>query len=155
MAPVTAWDVLRGLSGVALVGWGAWVDWRTRSAPRWLWGALGALGTLLWVLEVALGERASWDAGPWVLLAVFGAVGLGFVARWARVAGADWRALVAIALLFPFQMGGGPPVWVVVVVFALLGAAVWAGFHPPRGVPFLVVLWGALLLRLAFAVASS
>lgn len=140
-------DVVRVAGGVALLGAGAWSDLVSRTARRFLWHLMGVLGLVLVAWDVASGSRAWHDAAPFLAFALAGGLLVALVMRFARAGGADWRACLALAVLFPFQLGRGPPVWVAVVALAAVGALAWGVFRPARGVPFLVPLFVALLVR--------
>lgn len=135
-------DLLR-LVAVAALGWAAWQDHRTRRVPSWLWWPLVGLGFVLlaWEGLAAAGRpppagrlflvRAGVSVGVLVPLAV------GFH-RLHLVGGADAKAFVALAVLFPTY-----PTYQV-------GAAVLPAVRPPLGVFSLTVLTNGALLGLLY-----
>lgn len=98
-------DVLR-LLAVPLLGWAALRDVRTRRVPNWIWYVLGGLGLVLLV-----GDFVRWYpiADPFTRLQLIRVVvSLGLVVPLAYVfwrlggfGGADAKALMALAVLFP------------------------------------------------------
>lgn len=143
---MTPWtDYARVLVGLALLARGAWTDARERRAERWLWQAMTLAGAVLAVVDVVRGRP---DAGAYVLIGGLGGLAWTLIGR-RFMAGGDWRALAGVAVLFPFQLGLGPPVWMTVTVMAGALAGAWALFRPRGGVPFLVPLFVALALRAA------
>ena len=138
---VTLADALR-LLVVPVFCWAAVRDVRTRRIPNRLWPPLYALGALTLVLAVA--SRWPFVGGDW-LFAVRVAVSLFVVAPlgyglWALggFGGADAKAVVALALVFPTV-----PAYPVAGETLPLVAA-------PAGVFSLTVLTNALLVGLAY-----
>lgn len=100
-------DLLR-LLAVPVLGWAAWQDVRTRRVDDRVWAVLLALGLplLAWELWTA------WDASAGVRfpllfvraavsVLVVGGMGIGFYYLPAGFGGADAKAIVALAVLFP------------------------------------------------------
>jgi preflagellin peptidase FlaK len=100
-------DLLR-LLAVPVLGWAAWQDVRTRRVDDRVWAVLLALGLplLAWELWTA------WDASAGVRfpllfvraavsVLVVGGMGVGFYYLPAGFGGADAKAIVALAVLFP------------------------------------------------------
>jgi preflagellin peptidase FlaK len=119
-------DVLR-LLAIPVFGWAAWRDVETRRVADETWYPLAALAVVLLLWE----GWVAWHAPPlerrWFLLGVV--VSLGFVAPmvlvfwWFRAfGGADMKAFLVVAALFPtypaYQVAG----WTLPVQQTLLGA---------------------------------
>ena len=106
-------DALR-LLAVPLFGWAALRDIRTRRVPNWIWYVLGGLGLALLVTDLIRWAPLSDPFARLQLLRV--AVSLGFVIPLAYVfwriggfGGADAKALMALAVLFPTYPAYYPP----------------------------------------------
>jgi len=106
-------DALR-LLAVPLFGWAALRDVRTRRVPNWIWYVLGGLGLALLVTDLVRWAPLSDPFARLQLLRV--AVSLGFVIPLAYVfwriggfGGADAKALMALAVLFPTYPAYYPP----------------------------------------------
>ena len=138
---VTLADVLR-LLVVPVFCWAAVRDVRTRRLPNRLWPPLYVLGVLTLVLAVA--GRWPLVGGDWlfvlrVAVSLFVVAPLGY-ALWAigGFGGADAKAVVALALVFP-----------TVPAYAVAGQTV-PFVTTPAGVFSLTVLTNALLVGLAY-----
>lgn len=140
-------DLLR-LVAVPALGWAAWRDHRTRRVPSRLWWPLMGLGLVLlaWGGWTAFHEpppsgalflvRAGFSVGLLVPLALV-------FYRFNLVGGADAKAFIALALLFPTY-----PTYPVAGV-------VLPAVRPPIGVFSLSVLTNAALLGLLYPVALT
>jgi preflagellin peptidase FlaK len=97
---------LARLLAVPLLGWAALRDVRTRRVPNWVWYVLGGLGAVLLVADLL---RAAPFTGRYARLELFRvAVSVGLVVplsylfwRIGGFGGADAKALMALAVLFP------------------------------------------------------
>ncbi|MFB6160593.1 MAG: A24 family peptidase C-terminal domain-containing protein [Haloferacaceae archaeon] len=105
--PGSAPDLLR-LLAVPVLAWAAWQDVRTRRVDDRAWLVLGALGVALLAWEL----WTTWTTAPAfrrrlflgrVAVSVFvvGGMGVGFYYVPAGFGGADAKAILAIAVLFP------------------------------------------------------
>jgi preflagellin peptidase FlaK len=105
---------LARLLAVPLLGWAALRDVRTRRVPNWVWYVLGGLGLVLLVADLA--NRAPF-AAPYARLELIRvAVSVGLVVplsygfwRIGGFGGADAKALMALAVLFPTYPAYYPP----------------------------------------------
>ncbi|QKY21736.1 prepilin peptidase [Halolamina sp. CBA1230] len=105
---------LARLLAVPLLGWAALRDVRTRRVPNWVWYVLGGLGAVLLAAELA---RSAPFAGRYARLELFRiAVSIGLVVPLAYLfwriggfGGADAKALMALAVLFPTYPAYYPP----------------------------------------------
>jgi preflagellin peptidase FlaK len=110
-------DPLR-LLAVPLLGWAAVRDVRTRRVPNWVWAVLAGLGALLLLVDLV-----SWypfDSPRDLLRLTQVGMSLFFVAplgyffwRIGGFGGADAKALMALAVLFPTFPRFVLPVWLV------------------------------------------
>lgn len=106
------------LLAVPLFGWAALRDVRTRRVPNWIWLLLGGLGAFLLVVDLV---RWYPFTGPLERLRLTQvAVSLLFVAplgylfwRLGGFGGADAKALMALAVLYPTYPTFFPPRWLV------------------------------------------
>ncbi|GAB7094518.1 A24 family peptidase [Halolamina litorea] len=107
-------DALR-LLAVPLLGWAALRDVRTRRVPNWIWYVIGGLGLVLLVADLV----RWWPfTGAFARLQLFRvAVSVGVVVplsylfwRIGGFGGADAKALMALAVLFPTYPAYYPPV---------------------------------------------
>ncbi len=106
-------DLVR-LLAVPLLGWAALRDVRTRRVPNWVWYVLGGLGLVLLVAD--LSNRFPF-AAPYARLELIRvAVSVGLVVplsygfwRIGGFGGADAKALMALAVLFPTYPAYYPP----------------------------------------------
>ena len=106
------------LLAVPLFGWAAVRDVRTRRVPNWVWYVLGVLGAVLLVVDVATWYPFA-DTMDQLRLTQVG-VSLFFVAplgyffwRLGGFGGADAKALMALAVLYPVYPTFYPPRWLV------------------------------------------
>jgi preflagellin peptidase FlaK len=149
-------DLLR-LVAVPALGWAAWRDLQVRRVPNRLWYPLYALGAVLLAWEAWTLFGASGPAGyRQRLFLVEAAVSLGIVApaayliwRVGGFGGADAKALIALAVLFPTTPtyavpapGGGPDV-VLPLTVSTLGAF------------SLTVLTNTVVVAVAYPLASG
>jgi len=101
-------NILRIAICIVILGYSCITDWKTRRAPNTLWYIMGGIGLVLGVFELyglnfSFSLLFSWIFGflfvfvmvyfLYYFFGYFGMVGLG---------GADAKALIAIALLFPY-----------------------------------------------------
>jgi preflagellin peptidase FlaK len=107
-------DGLR-LLAVPLLGWAALRDVRTRRVPNWIWYVVGGLGLVLLAADLV---RLAPFTGAYARFQLFRiAVSIGFVVplsyvfwRLGGFGGADAKALMALAILFPTYPAYYPPV---------------------------------------------
>lgn len=98
-------DLIRLFSGVSLLGFASYTDWKWRRAPNVLWLAMAGIGIGVLGIELTLdpsGTLARWPylAGALALMAlVYGLWWVGLIAG-----GADAKALMALAVLLPFPL---------------------------------------------------
>ncbi len=105
---VNAIDIVRILICIAILGYSCVTDWKIRRASNNLWYLMGALGLILGLIEFAsLGYDTSFLVS-WTIGFVFMFVlmyGLYYFFQWigmAGIGGADAKALIALALMFPY-----------------------------------------------------
>jgi preflagellin peptidase FlaK len=105
---------LARLLAVPLLAWAAFRDVRTRRVPNWVWYLLGGLGLVLLVADLA--NRVPFAAPYARLELIRTAVSLGLVVplsygfwRIGGFGGADAKALMALAVLFPTYPAYYPP----------------------------------------------
>lgn len=113
----TVADLLR-LLAVPLFGWAAVRDVRTRRVPNWVWYVLGALGLVLLAADLArwypFAEAREMLHLTQVGVSLFFVAPLGyFFWRVGGFGGADAKALMALAVLFPTYPTYFPPAWLV------------------------------------------
>lgn len=135
-------DLLR-LVAVPILGWAAWRDLRTRRVPGWVWWPLIVIGLALigWTALRVLGQPAPASQ----LFALRAGLSLGLLVpmalafyRFNLIGGADAKAFIALAVLFPTY-----PAYDV-------GVAVLPFVRPPVGVFSLTILTNAALLGLLY-----
>lgn len=148
-------DGLR-LLAVPLLGWAALRDVRTRRVPNWIWYAIGGLGLALLAADlIALAPFST----AFARLQLFRtAVSVGFVVPLAYVfwrlggfGGADAKALMALAVLFPTYPAYYPPV----SVFGTALPPVLPAEPTLVGVFSLTVLTNTVLVGALFPVALA
>lgn len=103
-------DLVRLFTGVTLLAFAAYTDWRWRRAPNALWSIMALVGVLVLSAEAAL----DWDtfvAGwrnlafiPVFIVIVYGLWYFGLIAG-----GADAKALMALGVLLPYPVMLGAP----------------------------------------------
>jgi len=101
-------NILRIAICVVILAYSCVTDWKTRRAPNELWYILGGIGLILGIFELYMTGFDQFVLFSWILdfvfvfvlvyflyyfFGYFGMVGLG---------GADAKALIAIALMFPY-----------------------------------------------------
>lgn len=97
-------DAARLFLAVAVLGFAAYTDWRWRRAPDALWWVLAGAGA---VLLVAHAMTQPLTAREWPLLGVaLLFAGLAYALYWLGLlaGGADAKALMALAVLFPLPL---------------------------------------------------
>lgn len=148
-------DGLR-LLAVPLLGWAALRDVRTRRVPNWIWYAIGGLGLALLVADLAALAPFSTAFARLQLFRI--AVSVGFVVPLAYVfwrlggfGGADAKALMALAVLFPTYPAYYPPV----SVFGTALPPVLPAEPTLVGVFSLTVLTNTVLVGALFPVALA
>ncbi len=140
-------DLLR-LVAVPVFAWAAWRDIRTRRVPNVTWLPLAVLGLLLLIWD---GWHAVGIGGyDWQLFLVTTAISLGIVvplsyAFWwmGGFGGADAKALMTIAILFP----AFPTYYV--------GTSVYPSVQTDVGVFSFTILTNAVLVAVAFPIALA
>ena len=97
-------NIIRLIACMAILGYACLTDWKVRRAPNELWIALGAIGVVLDAIEFWAGDFN-------YLYIVFLIIGVGFIYVLVYVifkvggfGGADAKALIAIAIVFPFPL---------------------------------------------------
>lgn len=127
-------DAARLFVAVAVLGFASYTDWRWRRAPDALWWLTGGLGAVL-LLAQALTDPGT--AREWPLLVaavVFAALSYGLYHLGLLAGGADAKALMALAVLFPLPLHlGAFPLWPSPLppAFAVLGNALLAFLAVP------------------------
>ncbi len=103
-------DVIRLITGIAVLGYACYTDWKSRTAPNFLWLVMGGIGGLLLAIQfVVLGidqlMYLIFIPIMWVLMYVMFQIGVMF-------GGADAKAIMALAVLVPlFPSLGVLPFW--------------------------------------------
>lgn len=148
-------DGLR-LLAVPLLGWAALRDVRTRRVPNWIWYAIGGLGLVLLVADLIALAPFSTAFARLQLFRI--AVSVGFVVplayafwRLGGFGGADAKALMALAVLFPTYPAYYPPV----SVFGTALPPVLPAEPTLVGVFSLTVLTNTVLVGALFPVALA
>ncbi len=101
-------DILRILLCVVILGYSCITDWKTRRASNNLWYLMGALGLILGLFEFSLlgndtSFLISWAIGFGFMFILM--YGIYYMFQWigmAGIGGADAKALMAMALMFPY-----------------------------------------------------
>ncbi|MFC7113986.1 A24 family peptidase C-terminal domain-containing protein [Natronoarchaeum sp. GCM10025703] len=140
-------DLLR-LLAVPVFAWAAWRDIQTRRVPNVIWPPLALLGLLLLVWD---GWRAFGIGGyDWQFFLVTTSISVGLVVplayafwRMGGFGGADAKALMTIAVLFP----AFPSYYI--------GTSVYPPIQTDVGVFSFTILTNAVLVALAFPVALT
>lgn len=139
------------LLAVPLFGWAAVRDVRTRRVPNWVWAVLGGIGVALLAADLA---RWYPFAAPMdklrltqIGVSVFFVAPLGyFFWRLGGFGGADAKALMALAVLYPTYPAFFPPEWLVAV-----GAPAVLPVRPTAiGVFSLTILTNTVIVGLFF-----
>lgn len=105
---------LARLLAVPLLGWAALRDIRTRRVPNWVWYVLGGLGVVLLVADLVRLAPFGDSFGRFELIRISLSLGVviplayGFW-RLGGFGGADAKALMALAVLFPTYPAYYPP----------------------------------------------
>ena len=105
---VNAIDIVRILLCIAILGYSCVTDWKIRRASNNLWYLMGALGLILGLLEFSIlgydtSFLISWAIGFGFMFILM--YGLYYFFQWigmAGIGGADAKALIAMALMFPY-----------------------------------------------------
>jgi len=103
-------DMIRLLTGIAVLGYASYTDWKSRTAPNILWFVMGGIGALLlaiqfFVLGIDQIMYLIFIPIMWILMYVLFQIGVMF-------GGADAKAIMALALLVPlFPSLGKLPIW--------------------------------------------
>lgn len=106
-------DTVRIVACLAILGYSCLSDWRTRRAPNRLWYTLGGIGIILGACQLLMmgpsaGSRREGFILAWAIgfLFIFALMyGLYYLFRHfglTGIGGADAKALMAIALMFPY-----------------------------------------------------
>ncbi len=101
-------DMVRIFICIAILGYSCITDWKIRRASNNLWYLMGGLGLILGLLEFSLLDfdtsfLISWGIGFGFMFILM--YGLYYFFQWigmAGIGGADAKALIAIALMFPY-----------------------------------------------------
>jgi archaeal preflagellin peptidase FlaK len=146
MAPfVFIWDnnldILRVLVTTAVLGYSCVTDWKTRRAPNQLWYLLGGIGVILdlyafWLNDFSVNFLIWLGAGVLFIWAL-----VYFIFKVGGFGGADAKALIAIAIVFPLY----PAITLAGIDFPLAGGIM----SPVFG---LAVLGNAVALNLVVPV---
>lgn len=105
---VNAIDIVRILICIAILGYSCITDWKIRRASNNLWYLMGALGLILgiyefYILNFDTSFLINWAIGFGFMFILM--YGIYYLFQWigmAGIGGADAKALIAIALLFPY-----------------------------------------------------
>lgn len=96
-------DTIRFIAGVLILSYASYTDIRTRRAPNILWLILGGIGAVLLLIEFFLTE----GFGDQIIYLIFIPIIIGIVYVFFQLrlifGGADAKAIMAIAILVPFQ----------------------------------------------------
>lgn len=100
---ITVLDMIRFISGVSILSYASYTDIKTRRAPNMLWIILGGLGLILLGAEFFLTNRLVDYAIYLIFIPII--IGIVYVFFQLRLifGGADAKAIMAIAILVPFQ----------------------------------------------------
>ena len=100
---VTLLDTIRFAAGVGILAYASYTDIKTRRAPNMLWIVLGGLGVVLLGAEFFLTTRFIDYAIYLIFIPII--IGIVYVFFQLRLifGGADAKAIMAIAILVPFQ----------------------------------------------------
>ena len=147
---------LARLLAVPLLGWAALRDIRTRRVPNWVWYVLGGLGAVLLAADLV---RAAPFTGRYARLELFRvAVSVGLVVPLSYVfwriggfGGADAKALMALAVLFPTY----PAYYLPATLFGVSLPPVLPAEPTLVGVFSLTVLTNPVLVGALFPVALA
>ena len=105
---VNAIDIVRILLCVAILGYSCITDWKIRRASNNLWYLMGALGLILGLLEFALlsydtSFLINWAIGfGFMFILMYGIYYMFQYIGMSGIGGADAKALIALALMFPY-----------------------------------------------------
>ncbi|HEY3273898.1 MAG TPA: A24 family peptidase C-terminal domain-containing protein [Methanocella sp.] len=142
--PDNALNILRVLAATIILGYSCVTDWKIRRAPNELWYVLGGIG-LLFALYGYWENNFDTSYLIWFVIGVLFIYALVYmIFRVGGFGGADAKALIAIAILFPapmyplislfgldFPLGGG--IMSPVFALAVLGNAVALNIIVPLG----------------------
>jgi archaeal preflagellin peptidase FlaK len=105
---VNAIDIVRILLCIAILGYSCITDWKIRRASNNLWYLMGALGLILGLFEFYILDFDTSFLISWAISFGFMFIlmyGIYYMFQWigmAGIGGADAKALIAMALLFPY-----------------------------------------------------
>jgi len=143
-------DVVRLAVGIGVLTFASYTDWRWRRAPNLLWWLAGGVGALLLLVGVLTGAVEPGRQWPLLVAALlFAAMAFGFYWLGLLAGGADAKALMALALLFPLPLHLGLfPLWPSPLppAFGALGNALLAFLAVPLG----LLVWNLLHRRVRF-----
>lgn len=103
-------DIVRFIAGVSILAYASYTDIKTRRAPNMLWLILGSIGGILLVIQYL----TTGFENLYYLLFIPIMIGLVYVLFQMRLifGGADAKALMAIAILVPFEpLIADFPIW--------------------------------------------
>lgn len=103
-------DMIRLITGIVVLGYASYTDWKSRTAPNILWLVMGGIGAVLLAIQffmIGIDQIMYLIFIPimWILMYVLFQIGVMF-------GGADAKAIMALAVLVPlFPLLGPLPVW--------------------------------------------
>ncbi len=103
-------DMIRLITGIVVLGYACYTDWKSRTAPNFLWLVMGGIGAVLLAIQFFVSGIDQimylvFIPIMWVLMYVMFQIGVMF-------GGADAKAIMALAVLVPlFPSLGMVPVW--------------------------------------------
>jgi len=101
-------NILRIAICLVILGYSCATDWKTRRAPNRLWYIMGGIGLILGLYELYIRDFDKYLVYSWVMGFIFIFVlmyGLYYLFQYfgmTGLGGADAKALMAVALLFPY-----------------------------------------------------
>jgi preflagellin peptidase FlaK len=100
---VTYLDTARFIIGISILAYASYTDIKTRRAPNILWLILGGMGAILILMELVLTSRVIDQALYLIFIPII--IGIVYVFFQLRLifGGADAKAIMALAILVPFQ----------------------------------------------------
>ena len=98
-------NILRLIIGVLILFYASFTDIKTRKASNYNWVILGIIGIILLIIQLILMTPEQFEANKFYLIFIPIMIGLVYLLFQLRLifGGADAKALMALAILLPFQ----------------------------------------------------
>jgi preflagellin peptidase FlaK len=98
-------DIIRMLTGIFILTYASYTDIKTRKASNINWFLMASIGSILLIIQILNFTPAEFEIKKWYLIFIPIMIGFVYVLFQLRLifGGADAKALMAIAILVPFQ----------------------------------------------------